>query len=82
MNLTKLITVSSKYFELVLISTIALATTGRCGAFSELLSFAAHNNPVLSIQVGEQQSRGLEFDISGEILPGWNIIAGYANTMQ
>lgn len=33
-----------------------------------------------SIQVGEQRSRGIEFDISGEILPGWNIIAGYALT--
>jgi iron complex outermembrane receptor protein len=37
-------------------------------------------NPLLTIQVGEQRSRGIEFDISGEILPGWNIIAGYAYT--
>lgn len=33
-----------------------------------------------SIQVGEQQSRGFELTIQGEILPGWNIIAGYAYT--
>ncbi|KAB8315462.1 TonB-dependent siderophore receptor [Tolypothrix campylonemoides VB511288] len=33
-----------------------------------------------TIQIGEQRSRGIEFDISGEILPGWNIIAGYALT--
>jgi len=33
-----------------------------------------------SIQVGEQQSQGIDFDITGEILPGWNIIAGYAYT--
>ena len=38
------------------------------------------NRPGFSIQVGEQQSRGIEFDLSGEILPGWNIIAGYALT--
>ncbi|BAZ20905.1 ferrichrome iron receptor [Kalymmatonema gypsitolerans NIES-4073] len=38
------------------------------------------NNPTRTIQVGEQRSRGIEFDISGEILPGWNIIAGYAFT--
>jgi iron complex outermembrane receptor protein len=38
------------------------------------------NNPLRSIQVGEQQSRGIEFDLSGEILPGWNIIGGYALT--
>jgi iron complex outermembrane receptor protein len=38
------------------------------------------DNPGFSIQVGEQRSRGIEFDVSGEILPGWNIIAGYAYT--
>ncbi|AFY88045.1 TonB-dependent siderophore receptor [Chroococcidiopsis thermalis PCC 7203] len=38
------------------------------------------NNPNQSILVGEQRSRGIEFDVSGEILPGWNIIAGYAFT--
>ncbi|MGL5836776.1 MAG: TonB-dependent siderophore receptor [Waterburya sp.] len=38
------------------------------------------NDPALSIQVGEQQSKGIELDIAGKILPGWNIIAGYAYT--
>ncbi|MEH2286541.1 TonB-dependent siderophore receptor [Nostoc sp.] len=38
------------------------------------------NDPRLTIIVGEQRSRGIEFDISGEISPGWNIIAGYAYT--
>ncbi|MBW4549524.1 MAG: TonB-dependent siderophore receptor [Aphanocapsa sp. GSE-SYN-MK-11-07L] len=33
------------------------------------------DNPDFSIPVGEARSRGLEFDITGEILPGWNIIA-------
>ncbi|MGB3296647.1 MAG: TonB-dependent siderophore receptor, partial [Phormidesmis sp.] len=31
-------------------------------------------------QVGEQNSRGIELDIAGEVLPGWNIIATYAYT--
>ena len=31
-----------------------------------------------SIATGEQQSRGVELDAVGEILPGWNIIASYA----
>ncbi|MEM6434574.1 MAG: TonB-dependent receptor [Cyanobacteria bacterium P01_D01_bin.115] len=31
-----------------------------------------------SIATGEQRSRGIELDILGEILPGWNIIANYA----
>lgn len=34
----------------------------------------------LSVATGEQQSRGVEFDLSGEILPGWNIIASYTYT--
>ncbi|MEG5176326.1 TonB-dependent receptor domain-containing protein [Microcoleus sp. B3-D7] len=38
------------------------------------------NNSLFSIASGEQRSRGLELDISGQILPGWNIIGGYAYT--
>ncbi|BBD64366.1 ferrichrome iron receptor [Nostoc commune NIES-4072] len=30
------------------------------------------------IQVGEQNSQGIELNIAGEILPGWNVYAGYA----
>jgi iron complex outermembrane receptor protein len=37
-------------------------------------------NPNLSIQTGEQRSRGIELDVIGEILPGWNVIASYAYT--
>jgi iron complex outermembrane recepter protein len=33
-----------------------------------------------SIPIGEQRSRGIELDIAGEILPGWNIIAAYGYT--
>lgn len=33
-----------------------------------------------SVQTGEQRSRGVELSIAGEILPGWNIFAGYAYT--
>jgi iron complex outermembrane receptor protein len=33
-----------------------------------------------SIATGAVRSRGPELDITGEILPGWNIIATYANT--
>nr|WP_202895474.1 TonB-dependent siderophore receptor [Iningainema tapete] len=36
------------------------------------------NNSRFQIQVGEQQSQGIELDVIGEILPGWNIIATYA----
>ena len=38
------------------------------------------NNPRFFIATGELRSRGVELDIAGEILPGWNIIANYAYT--
>jgi len=34
--------------------------------------------PFASVATGEQSSRGVELDVIGEILPGWNIIASYA----
>ncbi|MGG6294873.1 TonB-dependent siderophore receptor [Leptolyngbya sp. AN02str] len=37
-------------------------------------------DPNFSIQTGAQTSRGIEFDVTGEILPGWNVIATYAHT--
>ncbi|MDZ7960268.1 MAG: TonB-dependent siderophore receptor [Aulosira sp. DedQUE10] len=38
------------------------------------------NNENFQIQTGEQNSRGIELSLTGEILPGWNILAGYAYT--
>jgi iron complex outermembrane recepter protein len=38
------------------------------------------NNPLFSIATGKVTSRGLELDLTGQILPGWNIIASaYVN---
>ena len=34
-------------------------------------------NPLFSLQTGEQASRGIELNLNGEILPGWNIVAAY-----
>ncbi|MEH2447843.1 MAG: TonB-dependent receptor [Nostoc sp.] len=31
-----------------------------------------------NIQIGEQRSRGIDFSVTGEILPGWNVTAGYS----
>ena len=36
------------------------------------------NNPFSSVSTGEQRSRGVDFNLTGEILPGWNIVASYA----
>ena len=35
-------------------------------------------HPGFSLAIGAVNSRGTEFDIQGEILPGWNMIANYA----
>ncbi|MBW4646701.1 MAG: TonB-dependent receptor [Goleter apudmare HA4340-LM2] len=38
------------------------------------------SNIGFSVAIGEQTSQGIELDVSGEILPGWNVIASYAYT--
>ena len=38
------------------------------------------NDPFFVVATGEQRSQGVELDIIGEILPGWNIVANYAYT--
>jgi len=37
-------------------------------------------DPFVSVATGKQSSQGIEFDISGEIIPNWNVIASYAYT--
>ena len=38
------------------------------------------DNPNFSLQLGEVQSKGVEFDVQGEVLPGLNAVLNYANT--
>jgi iron complex outermembrane recepter protein len=38
------------------------------------------NDPFASLASGEQKSRGIELDVSGQLAPGWKLIASYANT--
>ena len=44
------------------------------------IAIADPDLPGVSRPIGEQRSRGIELDVRGEILPGWNIIASYAYT--
>jgi len=63
-------------------------TTGFHGRLSSSLSFywiRASNllvtnpgNPLASIQIGRTESKGIEFDTSGRILPGWDVTFSYA----
>ncbi|WKN43013.1 TonB-dependent receptor [Tunicatimonas pelagia] len=36
------------------------------------------DNPDRQVQIGEEQSQGIELDITGQILPNWSIVANYA----
>jgi iron complex outermembrane recepter protein len=58
-----------------LFSTLALYHLTRTNVLTPDL-----DEPGFNIQTGEQRSQGIEFDVTGEILPGWNIIATYAYT--
>lgn len=37
------------------------------------------SNPAFNIQTGEQTSRGVEFELNGELAPGWIIASSYAH---
>jgi iron complex outermembrane receptor protein len=37
-------------------------------------------DPLTTKALGKAESRGIEFDLSGELLPGWSVIGGYAYT--
>ncbi len=39
-------------------------------------------NTGFNIQVGEQRSRGVEFDLSARITPGWNVITSFSLTQS
>ena len=44
------------------------------------IAIADPNLEGVSRPIGEQRSRGIELDVRGEIMSGWNIIAAYAYT--
>ncbi|PIG94709.1 TonB-dependent siderophore receptor [Gloeocapsopsis sp. IPPAS B-1203] len=60
---------------------------GRLGATLALYDLTKQNvltadtdNPGFQIQTGEQRSRGIEFNVIGEIIPGLNVLGSYAYT--
>lgn len=36
------------------------------------------NNPLFNVQTGEQESQGIEFDLSGQITRNWSVILSYS----
>ena len=67
--------VKSEIIKNKLSSTLALYDTTLTNITTE-----DPNNSDFEIQTGEQNSQGIELNVTGEILPGWNIFAGYAYT--
>jgi iron complex outermembrane receptor protein len=64
----------SEFFGGKLTSSLALYDlTKNNVAVNDLL------HPGFSVTVGEINSRGLEFDIQGEVAPGWDVIASYTH---
>ena len=61
-------------FEGRLRSTVALFNITK----KNVLTSDPLNGFFFSVATGEQRSKGVEFDIAGKILPGWDIIANYA----
>ncbi|ABW31702.1 TonB-dependent siderophore receptor [Acaryochloris marina] len=57
-----------------------LATLGYFDVTRQNVATSDPNDPFALIATGEQNSQGIELDIVGKILPGWNILASYAYT--
>ncbi|OAZ99990.1 TonB-dependent receptor [Halomonas sp. G11] len=43
-------------------------------------AYSDPNNPGFSIPIGEAKSEGFELEVSGQLLPRWDLTAGYAYT--
>lgn len=55
-----------------------LATLAYFDLTKRNVATADPTDPRFSVATGEQQSQGIELDVGGEILPGWNLIASYS----
>ncbi|ERN43017.1 TonB-dependent siderophore receptor [Rubidibacter lacunae KORDI 51-2] len=55
-----------------------LATLAYFNLTRQNVATADPTDPRFSVATGEQQSQGVELNVIGEILPGWNVIGSYA----
>lgn len=67
--------VKSDWFENRLTATLSLFNINENGG---LYNANDPNNPERLVQLGSEQSRGLEVNVTGNILPNWSMVAGYA----
>ncbi|MCC5608958.1 TonB-dependent siderophore receptor [Nostoc sp. CHAB 5834] len=69
--------VKAELLESKVFATLAYFDITKQNVATEDLNFPGLG---ISVATGEQRSQGIELDVSGQILPGWNIIASYAYT--
>ncbi|GAA6619144.1 TonB-dependent siderophore receptor [Scytonema sp. NUACC26] len=67
--------VKTDWFDNMLSATLALYDLTRTN-----ITTTDPSNSRFQVQTGEQKSQGVELYLTGEILPGWNIIAAYNYT--
>ncbi|NEQ81646.1 MAG: TonB-dependent siderophore receptor [Moorea sp. SIO2I5] len=61
-----------------LLNSNLLATLAYFNITKQNIATPDPNDPRSSVATGEQESQGIELDIVGEILQGWNLIASYS----
>ncbi|WP_036486305.1 TonB-dependent siderophore receptor [Myxosarcina sp. GI1] len=65
--------VKSEFLEGDLLATLAYFNITKQNVATE-----DPEDPFSVVATGEQESQGIELDVVGEIMPGWNVIASYA----
>lgn len=65
----------SDWFNGRLSASLALYLLRQTG---ELYNADDAANPERLVQIGEEEAKGFELDITGNILPNWSLVAGYA----
>jgi iron complex outermembrane receptor protein len=72
---------TGQQFEVGIKADLSDRLTATLAAYQITRQNVATTNPVnpnFVIPVGEQRSRGIELDLTGELAPGWNVIASYS----
>lgn len=67
--------VKTEWLDGALVTTAAVYRIDRTNVGTRDLQ-----NPGFQTAIGEQRSQGFEFDVSGELVAGWKVLAGYGYT--
>jgi iron complex outermembrane recepter protein len=67
-------------FKSELLNRRLLATVAYFNITKQNVAVTDPNFPLFSIATGEQNSRGIEVDLAGDLAPGWKVIGSYTYT--